>query len=206
MPLSIQCHTPGCAGEVSTNIRRCTAARSFFGMPGMNSTTTGMATPYVLPSKRYIPEPISLPGRPIVVNEVVLVSTVPSAAVAVTVAVYEVSYFSGDAGTQVEASSRRSPLTADFAPSAVSLTSVTLPPLTDVPISVLTGRRLAPTFGVIARLSGSAGGGGVALGPAALPLGVLSLLKRGVSSPPQPARRIANATAATAAVVLIRPI
>ncbi len=172
----------------------------------MNSTTTGMATPYVLPSKRYMPEPISLPGRPIVVNEVVLVSVVPSGAVAVTLAVYVVSYFSGVAGTQVEASSRSSPLTDDLAPSAVSFTSVTSPPLMDVPISVLTGSRLAPAFGVIARLSGSAAGPGVALGAAPLPFGVVSLLKRGVSAPPQPARMIVNAAAATAAVILIRPI
>jgi hypothetical protein len=87
VPLLTQCQTPGCGGSVCTNSRRCTAARSFFGMPGLNSITTGMATPYVLPLNRYMPEPMSLPDLPRVENETFFVSAWPAALVATTVAV-----------------------------------------------------------------------------------------------------------------------
>src|SRR5690606_29781174 len=144
-------------------MRFCTPARYSSGTGSRNSTTTGIATPYSWPSTRYRPVPVRRPGSLMVVNVVSTVDSRPSAPLAVTVAVYVVSGSSGTSGTQEVPSSRIAPGTVS--PSSLDrTTSVTVPAVTSVPISVLRGASRVPGWGVTASCTGAATGVGVAVG------------------------------------------
>src|SRR5690242_7842850 len=136
-PLS-QCHTPGWNGIVLTNSRCWIAARAESGTGGSNSTTTGIATPTVVPSCRYSPVSTVLPGWPIVVNDVVFVADLPSAPRPVTLAWYAVEFFSGASGTHDVPSGRRLPATGP-PPAGVRVIAVTCPNTPDSPSSAETG-------------------------------------------------------------------
>src|SRR5690349_10498856 len=143
-----QCQAPVCGGSLVTNIRRSTVARLAGATPPfLNSTTTGMACPYVTLSPMYRWASMRLPGRAIVVNFVVLVPALPALSLAVTAAVYVVEYFSGPAGTHDDLSARQSPSTA-LPPASVSLTPVSEPALSFNPISADTGTSFAFSAGV----------------------------------------------------------
>src|SRR5215831_9562228 len=154
-PLS-QCHTPGWNGTVVTNSRCWIAGRAESGTGGSNSTTTGMATPTVVPSCRYSPVSVVLPGRPMVVNDAVTVLGVPSAPRPVTFAWYAVEYCNGASGTQELPSGRMAPLTA-APPAGVSVTVVTCPYTPDRPTSAETGTLAAPAAGLSVTANGLAG-------------------------------------------------
>src|SRR5690606_799661 len=116
---------------------------------------TGIATPYVCPFCTYRVVLVVFDGFAIVVNVVLSVDVRPLSLAAVTWTVYDSLYFNGAFGIQLDPSGRISPSTR--APvESVTATSVTWPPATEIPISVLTGRSFASATGVIERLGGGA--------------------------------------------------
>jgi hypothetical protein len=111
---------PVCAGVTVTIMRRSTVARLFDGMARLNLTISGMPTPTVWRSPRKLETRTSLSGFAIVVNEVVIVPTLPSVAVPLTVTVYFSPHWKALAGCQVLSSLSSVPSTSS--PSA-SLTT-----------------------------------------------------------------------------------
>src|SRR5690242_17299477 len=95
-----------------------------------------------------------------VVKEVLSVFEAPAASTAVTVASYFLLVLRGLLGTHAEPSSRSSPATA-LPPESLSVTVVTLPPVTLKPISALTGMPFLPVAGVTLRERGPVWAGSV---------------------------------------------
>jgi hypothetical protein len=107
------------------------------------------------------------------------------------------SYFSGALGTQAVLSSRIAPLTA-LPPLSTSVTLVIVPPLTFMPISVLTGRSFFLSAGVMLNANGTGGAAGDGVAAACL---LPASTKAGafLVSPPQAVRVRASAPATVAA-------